>query len=698
MGEGLVRRPFSRFSQKEQPFMQLGKGDIMECRQMIFIRKQHLLFCIVMFLLLLTACGSGKDSSGDSSSESGSISFNLVLRNTSDQTMIAKSPSGDICVDYLIDSIEAAVLDASDTVVASANWPCSDHQGTLSNVPAGSHLTLAVNGIVAATADWQSQLPGISVSAGQDTDVGTMELTYQGADETEPTILSLFPDSNAIDISLNSSIIITFSEDVIQASIQSAFSLSGTTAVEGDITYDASTFRATFTPEETLDPDTQYTIDIAEAVQDRAGREMAGPYTSSFTTGQAEDTSPPTDPILLEATAVSDSQIDLSWEAATDNVGVASYQVLREGSLVKSVSTTWTTDTNLSPSTTYCYTIIAVDAANNPSGESNEKCDTTLPASVPPPETPSLTAPANGAELDNGCTDQADTIEWDFDWSSVADATQYGILVTRTGATDPFIDTVVSGSSYHYSSNAYIPNTSRSGWTWKARAGNDAGAWSQWSAERYFTVEPVNADCSNGLVAYYPFNGNADDESGNELHGTVNGAVLTTDRFDNPSSAYMFNGSNSDIKVPSDAVLNISDQISVAAWIYPVSQKTQEIVRKGSSPSAVPYGLALSGTGDIIFEGSPNGQLSQVRLHGYALNAWSFIAGTYDGTAMKLYVDGKLVSSISITGALSTSSGSLLIGTRLNLPSDTFDGKLDGIRIYNKALTDNDIADLYETP
>lgn len=608
--------------------------------------------------------------------------------------MMSRSPSGDICADYLIDSIDATVQDASDTVITSESWPCSAHQGTILEVPTGSNLTLTISGIVNDNLNWQSQLADISVSAGQDTNVGTIALNYYGADETEPTILSHIPESNATDVPMNSSIIVTFSEDVVRASVESSFSLSGTTDVDGNITYDPSTFIATFTPAIALDMDTQYTIEIDSAVQDRAGQQMAEPYTSSFTTGQAEDSTPPTVPVLLDATAVSDSQIDLSWEADSDNVGVTSYQILRDGSQVKSVSTTWTTDANLSPSTKYCYTIFAVDAANNTSDPSNEICETTQ--STPPPQTPSLIAPADGAQLDNGCDNQSDTIEWDFDWEDSADATQYNIQVVRTGDTDSFIDTVVDSSSYHYLDYGYIPNTNRLGWKWKVRAGNDSDAWSQWSPERNFNVEHVNPDCAVGLIAYYPFNGNANDESGNGLDGTVDGAELTTDRFGNQNSAYMFNGYDSSINVSPHSLLNIRSQISLIAWIYPTSEKTQYIVRKGSGTGSVPYGLAMSATGDIIFEATPNGEFTQVRRQGYSLEKWSLIAGTYDGTAMKLYVDGKLESTTTIKGELNEVGAPLLIGTRLKLPADTFQGKLDGIRIYNKALTDKEIAALYE--
>jgi hypothetical protein len=258
----------------------------------------------------------------------------------------------------------------------------------------------------------------------------------------------------------------------------------------------------------------------------------------------------------------------------------------------------------------------------------------------------------------------------------------------------------VDSSSYRHTSEAPIPNSEIS-WTWQVRAGNEAGEWSQWSAQRYFTVEPVNTDCAEiGLVAYYPFNGNANDESGNELHGTVNtdGTTLTTDRFENERSAYFFSSEGlGDIEVPHSELLNISSQITLVAWIYPEAQKTQDIVRKGPSPRYVPYGLGLSETGDFIFNATPNGgELTQARYTGYPVDAWSFIAGTYDGTAMRLYVDGELRTTEPLEGALTLNSDALLIGTRLNLPADTFHGTLDEIRIYNRALTNEEIYDLYQ--
>lgn len=85
----------------------------------------------------------------------------------------------------------------------------------------------------------------------------------------------------------------------------------------------------------------------------------------------------PTTPAGLSATAVSSSQINLSWNASKDNVGVSGYKIYRDGTYLKSDTSASTSDTGLSPETPYCYTVSAYDAAGNESGQSSQACATT---------------------------------------------------------------------------------------------------------------------------------------------------------------------------------------------------------------------------------------------------------------------------------------------------------------------------------
>jgi chitodextrinase len=102
------------------------------------------------------------------------------------------------------------------------------------------------------------------------------------------------------------------------------------------------------------------------------------------------DTEPPTAPSDLTATAVSSTQINLSWTASTDNVGVIGYRIYREGVQIATSPSNSYHDTELSPSTTYSYTVAAYDGAVNVSDLSNEASATTLA----PPDTQPPTVPA----------------------------------------------------------------------------------------------------------------------------------------------------------------------------------------------------------------------------------------------------------------------------------------------------------------
>jgi chitodextrinase len=100
------------------------------------------------------------------------------------------------------------------------------------------------------------------------------------------------------------------------------------------------------------------------------------------------DTTPPSVPANLSATAVSQSQINLSWSSSTDNVGVAGYKVFRNGTQIGTTTATSYMDTNLAASTTYSYTVAAFDAAGNVSAQSTAAVATTSPTDTQPPSAP----------------------------------------------------------------------------------------------------------------------------------------------------------------------------------------------------------------------------------------------------------------------------------------------------------------------
>src|SRR5881296_3101769 len=113
----------------------------------------------------------------------------------------------------------------------------------------------------------------------------------------------------------------------------------------------------------------------------------SAPVTVTVSNGPPPDTTPPSVPTGLTASAVSSSQIKLSWAASSDNVGVSGYRVYRNGTQIATTSATSFPNTGLSPSTTYTYAVAAFDAAGNLSAQSS-------PASATTPAAPDTTRPA----------------------------------------------------------------------------------------------------------------------------------------------------------------------------------------------------------------------------------------------------------------------------------------------------------------
>ena len=184
-----------------------------------------------------------------------------------------------------------------------------------------------------------------------------------------------------------------------------------------------------------------------------------------------------------------------------------------------------------------------------------------------------------------------------------------------------------------------------------------------WFALALFVVNPVAAQIpSDGLVGYWPFTGNANDESGNGNHGTVNGASLTTDRFGNANSAYFFDGVDDFIELSS---LNNSayKPITYSLW-FQANQLVTVNYPLGNQVSLI--GRDRAGTvnqGDLGFWNNPNAGINQ-KLHYYtgasgqlfnftpALNQWYNLVFVYNvNNIMSIYVDGQLIESFVFDGS-----------------------------------------------
>lgn len=208
-------------------------------------------------------------------------------------------------------------------------------------------------------------------------------VTGAAPDTTPPTVTGVSPGIGATDVSITTTVTATFSEAMDASTINtSTFILvNGGSPVSGTVTYADAGTTATFTPSGNLNHATTYTATVNTGVKDLAGIAMASDYSWTFATGTAPDTSPPSVPTGLTATAVSSNQIDISWNASTDNVGVAGYKVYDYyGTFLRSVTTTSTSFTGLNPNAQYCFSVSSYDAAGNESAQSDQSCATTTGA------------------------------------------------------------------------------------------------------------------------------------------------------------------------------------------------------------------------------------------------------------------------------------------------------------------------------
>jgi hypothetical protein len=197
------------------------------------------------------------------------------------------------------------------------------------------------------------------------------------------------------------------------------------------------------------------------------------------------------------------------------------------------------------------------------------------------------------------------------------------------------------------------------------------------------------------LVAHFTFNGNARDSSIYLNHGIIYGATLINDSLGNLNNAYSFNGTDNYINVPTSPSLNTGNAITISAWIKPISTSGQYIVSKAaSSGGGGPYSLDIY-PGSIRFMLDLNNlQVILNGAHSIKQNVWQHISATYDGSVMKVYYNGQLDGSTLASGTIDSSTGTLQIATYI-WGQTFFNGTIDNIRIYKRALTSSEVLELY---
>ena len=258
------------------------------------------------------------------------------------------------------------------------------------------------------------------------------------------------------------------------------------------------------------------------------------------------------------------------------------------------------------------------------------------------------------------------------------------------------INSNYSAIGRHYWSDGTASSTRFIGWVDDFRVYNRALSDADVTA-LYEMEKPAEKPWyEQGLVAFYPFNGNADDASGNEFHGTVIGPTRTIDRFGKSEEAYSFDGINDfiDVSTKQTNLPESNQPHTISTWVLLPSispSSFQNLLSWGTRSSNQRRSLGFY-TNQLTFVGESNDLTGSINLN---RSQWYQVTSVYDGTVLKLFVNGVLDSFAD--KALNTTGQKLRIGT-IALPSngEFFKGALDDIRIYNRALPADEVKALYE--
>ena len=209
----------------------------------------------------------------------------------------------------------------------------------------------------------------------------------------------------------------------------------------------------------------------------------------------------------------------------------------------------------------------------------------------------------------------------------------------------------------------------------------------------FILVNSSFANINDGLIIFYPFNGNANDESGSNNNGVISAPILTEDRFNQTNSAYLFNGTSDIIRCEfSDITI---EDFTVLFWINPLSKKkyNQNILANDGWGSfqfhTDQYGSIYVGT-DHISRFSPQ-DLPNNTLE---LDKWQFFTYVFSNGEAKFYKNRQLLTSgihQKPDNWKKFTLGSIQDGDRYSIH-----GSIDDVRVYTRALTELEILQIYD--
>jgi hypothetical protein len=219
----------------------------------------------------------------------------------------------------------------------------------------------------------------------------------------------------------------------------------------------------------------------------------------------------------------------------------------------------------------------------------------------------------------------------------------------------------------------------------------------------------LHESITEGLVAFYPFNGNAMDSTSNHRDGVLHGPTLTKDRKESVNSAYFFDGQDDYISVADHSSLDLTGNFAISLWALVSSTQVphegiNDIIRKWNGntegyPFSISYlnPLADDQNEDKILYARYDdcGNVPTSYSPTIENDEFNHIVLVKEGTKLRHYLNGSLIQEFTDnTSCTIANSADMTIGCRGNLVR-FFKGKIDDIRIYNRSITDGEVANLF---
>jgi hypothetical protein len=197
---------------------------------------------------------------------------------------------------------------------------------------------------------------------------------------------------------------------------------------------------------------------------------------------------------------------------------------------------------------------------------------------------------------------------------------------------------------------------------------------------------------TRGLSAWFPFNGNAGDSSGNNNHGANNGATLTQDRNGKSNAAYNFSNASIQVATPS-WTFSPTDSFSYSLWAYQTGGGC--LLMSGSGTNGNFISILQSSTTNFQFGTNKQGSPWAWAATSPILNTWTHYVAVYEGSMMTLYQNGLPVGYGSFSQA-NTNATNLPFYIGKDIGTYFFNGSLDDIAVYSRALSSSEVQSIYQ--